>query len=668
MCIAGLVCVVAAGEGSLARAGAASASGAILVVSTTADVVNGDVSSPAALIAHPGPDGISLREAITAADSAAGRHAITFAPALAGQTITPSKGSLPSLTRDDSALIGLTAADGEPAVTLNASGLRTIDLLSVEASDISISHLRITGLSGNGIGIHIDPGQAGGELQMHDVRIEQNVLDNGGQPGYGIAVGPDPGSIPTGATLDGITIRGNVVRGFLHDGINATLPCHQCSLRGLVIADNSFSGNRGPGEPTVELGTIYAGNKIEGAQIVRNSFTDNWLGVGLNGGGGFPNSPGGPIATTGNTVSGTVIAQNTFVGNSAGVSLIGGVSVAGATGNSVADTKIENNLFTRNAPYGAISLAGGNQGASRNTVTGVRIVSDTIAANSGGLSVATNNDGGTGNQITGIEVRSSIFWQNGPHDFGGPDIFGIGLSVSSSITTDPGFASGDLAVDPRFASAQDFQLQSGSPAINAGAGSTAPAVDLEDGLRDSSPDIGAYEYGAPARPRLDVFVEELGGAGTVTSTPAGIACERGCEAAFDNNSTVTLTAAPAVGSVFTGWSGACSGTGPCTLALAAAATVTATFSPPAATAPPPPTRITVNVAVRGKGRVSGGGISCPARCTTTFASGAKLTLRASPSRGYRFAGWSGACKGLHACTLHPKAAIKVTATFRKAHS
>jgi len=36
--------------------------------------------------------------------------------------------------------------------------------------------------------------------------------------------------------------------------------------------------------------------------------------------------------------------------------------------------------------------------------------------------------------------------------------------------------------------------------------------------------------------------------------------------------------------------------------------------------------------------------------------------------GYRFDGWSGACRSLHACTLHPKAAVKVTATFRKTHS
>ena len=76
----------------------------------------------------------------------------------------------------------------------------------------------------------------------------------------------------------------------------------------------------------------------------------------------------------------------------------------------------------------------------------------------------------------------------------------------------------------------------------------------------------------------------------------------------------------------------------------------------------------MTVTVKGKGRVTGGGISCPARCKAPIASGAKLTLRASAARGYRFAGWSGACRGVHACTLHPKAAVKITAIFRKRHS
>jgi hypothetical protein len=76
----------------------------------------------------------------------------------------------------------------------------------------------------------------------------------------------------------------------------------------------------------------------------------------------------------------------------------------------------------------------------------------------------------------------------------------------------------------------------------------------------------------------------------------------------------------------------------------------------------------VSVKIKGKGRVIGSGISCPARCETTIAAGTKLTLRATPARGYRFAGWGAACRGLGACTLRPTAAVEVTATFRKRSS
>ena len=76
-----------------------------------------------------------------------------------------------------------------------------------------------------------------------------------------------------------------------------------------------------------------------------------------------------------------------------------------------------------------------------------------------------------------------------------------------------------------------------------------------------------------------------GGSGTVTSSPAGINCGTTCSASFTSGTAVTLTASPAAGSTFAGWSGGgCSGTGTCTVTLTAATSVTATFQmlPPAA--------------------------------------------------------------------------------------
>jgi len=69
------------------------------------------------------------------------------------------------------------------------------------------------------------------------------------------------------------------------------------------------------------------------------------------------------------------------------------------------------------------------------------------------------------------------------------------------------------------------------------------------------------------------------GTGTVTSSTGGINCGTACSASLASGTTVTLTAAAGSGSTFAGWSGACTGTGACTLSMTAARSVTATFNP-----------------------------------------------------------------------------------------
>ncbi len=87
-------------------------------------------------------------------------------------------------------------------------------------------------------------------------------------------------------------------------------------------------------------------------------------------------------------------------------------------------------------------------------------------------------------------------------------------------------------------------------------------------------DRGAYEFVSYA------LTVTTGGTGTgsVTSAPAGIDCGLDCSETYGHGTVVTLTAAPAVGSMFTGWSGACTGTGSCIVTMDAAKAVTATFA------------------------------------------------------------------------------------------
>jgi hypothetical protein len=68
------------------------------------------------------------------------------------------------------------------------------------------------------------------------------------------------------------------------------------------------------------------------------------------------------------------------------------------------------------------------------------------------------------------------------------------------------------------------------------------------------------------------------GAGVVSSSPSGISCGASCNANFPSGSTVVLTASASTGSVFSGWSGDCSGTSStCQVTMAQARSATATF-------------------------------------------------------------------------------------------
>lgn len=173
--------------------------------------------------------------------------------------------------------------------------------------------------------------------------------------------------------------------------------------------------------------------------------------------------------------------------------------------------------------------------------------------------------------------------------------------------------------------------------------------------------------GGPSAHTLAVTVT---GSGVVKSAPGGIDCGTACAATFPQGSTVTLTAAPAAGSVFSGWGGACSGSATCAVAIAADTAVTARFEaapPPPPPPPPPPGTHALTVAVQGQGTVtsSPAGIDCGATCTANFSEGTAVQLTATPAPGWSLTAFSGACSG-GACTVTLSSDQSVSATFTQA--
>ncbi len=77
----------------------------------------------------------------------------------------------------------------------------------------------------------------------------------------------------------------------------------------------------------------------------------------------------------------------------------------------------------------------------------------------------------------------------------------------------------------------------------------------------------------------------VSGNGSVASSPAGISCGSDCSEAYPASTSVTLTATPAAGQQFSGWGGACSGTGTCTVGMTQARSVSAAFTAVTASGP-----------------------------------------------------------------------------------
>lgn len=70
----------------------------------------------------------------------------------------------------------------------------------------------------------------------------------------------------------------------------------------------------------------------------------------------------------------------------------------------------------------------------------------------------------------------------------------------------------------------------------------------------------------------------VSGSGSVISSPVGINCPGTCSAAFGTGISVSLTEIPVSGFGFSGWGGACSGVGTCTVVVNQAQSVTASFA------------------------------------------------------------------------------------------
>ena len=531
---------------------------AIITVLNNGELINGTTTSPEDLMKDPGPDGISLPEAMKAAMSVSGPHTIIFDPSLKGSTIALT-GWLPNL---DSGLItidGDTDHDGKPDITIDGASSSSSVGFRVLASDIIIKGFTIQNFSSTGIHIFADSAKGwplieritiqnnrlsgayagiwiynwGQYCTINEIEIKQNeIVDNEAR---GIEVSAAMGSSMNFNQINSINITANIISGAPGDDkipifiTGATMPANSNnSITGVEIVDNTITGytysnllisagnERNCKDNRIE-DVLIEGNKINGTPVameilggVGRGATGNWitdLRIDKN------NLTGGGIQLVGahggqarqNGLETVHIGRNLISGAVAnGVYIVAGSD--GAENNSIKDTVLENNLIVGSTDAG-ILLHGHNSSTPYNSIENVNILNNTIVDNgnqwAGGINI--NSQSNT-NIITGVKVVNTILWNNQ-----GDDAIRGSLSpdiVSCSVLNDTRFtgANGNFYFSPSFVdpSNADFHLQQNSPCIDKGDGETIklPDFDFEgdkrllDGNRDGLAivDIGADEY------------------------------------------------------------------------------------------------------------------------------------------------------------------------------
>jgi len=143
-----------------------------------------------------------------------------------------------------------------------------------------------------------------------------------------------------------------------------------------------------------------------------------------------------------------------------------------------------------------------------------------------------------------------------------------GINCSASCTVEVVGAAASTVLTATPASGQVFSIWGGD--CTGTAPSCTLALDRDRSLTASFVPAGATGFA--------LGVSVVGG-GSVNSQPAGIACGTTCATSLPAGSSVTLSAVPAAGQVFSGWTGDCSGSAAtCVLTMSAARSAVASFA------------------------------------------------------------------------------------------
>ncbi len=536
----------------------------------------------------------SLRAAIDDSNATAGPNTIDFALSGSGVQTIQAASPLPAITvpvtidaTSQPGYLGTPLVDLDGALSGGGSGL-VVDASNTVVRGLEITDWRCGGLCA-GVELAGTADFVGNDFIGTDgtsaMGNDNGVVIDSGTMGDAVGSSPGDGDVVSGNLENGVVDKGEEVE-ILGDDIGT-------NAAGDAALSNGSNGVLLQGSADTVIGAsvdpnIISGNGGDGVLVVDSSDTSiegNLIGVAASG--------LSPVGNEGDGVGITDDATATAVG-----------TTTAGTGNVIAD----------NGDNGVSVLDGGTLGNS--------IVSDSIFANG---NLGTRLDDG-GNGVPPAPVVSSATTSDGTTTVAGTVAAGTHLVqvYANASCADP---EGQTHLADATVTGTAWSLT--VPTQPTGTGITATATDT------ASSATTAFSACTPVVLERTLTVTALGdGNGTVAFAPSGDDCDSSCSHLYADGTSVTLTATPAGGGSFSGWSGGgCSGTGTCTVALNADATVQATFAaapvvtstvtasvptattptgtPPTAPAPPPTT--TGTTAIGGPGAPPSIGPAAPPR-------------------------------------------------------
>ena len=367
-----------------------------IVVTNNSDLSNGDTSSAPALIANPGPDGISLREAIEVTNNNPDTYTIRFDATLAGSTIELGS-DLPPLLGGAVTIDGDVDGDGHPDVTLGGQDAQV---------GFSVSS------SGNRL-----------------VSLELSDFE------FGVVLQPPTNPIPTDQTFAGNEVSGLVMSGIGKVGVNLDptalgtcgVPCNSNNTwLNTLVTDNTIESN---------AAGIFFWNSGVGEQVDNVMVTGNKVTITGNGqGSGIAFETAGPLGgaeSTGARISNVRIEDNSVAG-----SPDIGITVAAGTGRAqegvVANVKVLKNRLELSKTgnfyccQGIVINAGSDVAEfaigppvrylDDNIVRAVVVRDNTVSGTlEWGISVQAGwGSGGRQNRIRNVDIRRNVFRTSKP--------------------------------------------------------------------------------------------------------------------------------------------------------------------------------------------------------------------------------------------------------------